>query len=153
MFNIDELRSAFTYKDGKLYWTSDRGTHKLCGVEASHICKKSGYVRIKYKNKVLIRSRVVFAIHNGFWPDEIDHINRIRHDDRIENLRNANRTLNNNNKHTLDNCVGITRDGISWRAQISINNKKVHLGNFRNIEDAKQAYKKAKMEKWKALTS
>lgn len=59
---------------------------------------KDGYLIIKIKGKQYKSHRLAWFLYHGEWPkDEIDHINRIRIDNRIVNLRNATRTINNNN--------------------------------------------------------
>ena len=56
------------------------------------VLDKDGYLRLKIKKKVFLAHRIVWFLNNGQFPDgEIDHINRIRTDNRIENLRIADR--------------------------------------------------------------
>lgn len=59
---------------------------------------KDGYLIIKIKTRQYKTHRLVYAYFNGKFPaHEIDHINRIRTDNRIENLRDATREVNTNN--------------------------------------------------------
>lgn len=75
-------------------------------------------------------------------PDQVDHINHVRNDNRIGNLRNVSPTENGRNKDLCsDNKSGV--NGVSWhkrdkrwRAHIVIARKQIHLGNFINKEDA-----------------
>jgi hypothetical protein len=92
---------------------------------------------------------------HGVWPeDQIDHINRDRADNRIENLREVTNKQNQQNRSTnSDNTSGHT--GVSWykpyskwRAQIKHNHKVIHLGYFTNIEDAIAARKAAEKLYW-----
>lgn len=56
---------------------------------------------------------VVWMLHNGRWPEQIDHINGNPSDNRIENLRESNATLNNRNqKMQHNNKSGYT--GVHW---------------------------------------
>lgn len=87
-------------------------------------------------------------MHYGDIPDgmEIDHINRIKDDNRIENLRVVTKRQNCCNLST--NTSGIPgviwcKQQKKWRARIWVNGKNKHLGLFENIEDAKVARKKA----------
>lgn len=78
----------------------------------------------------------------------LDHINRIKDDNRIINLRNVTQQQNCFNK----TCKGYTwfkRDS-KWKAQITINKKKTHLGLFNTEQEAKNAYLAAK-EKYHKL--
>ena len=56
---------------------------------------KDGYLILKIKGRQYKAHRIIFALHNGRMPEkEIDHINRIRTDNRIENLRETDRQGN-----------------------------------------------------------
>jgi hypothetical protein len=76
----------------------------------------------------------------------VDHINNIRHDNRISNLRIVSFVDNSHNKvkkaNTSSKYFGVSffkRDK-KWRVNISHNHKKYHLGSFENEEDAAKAY-------------
>jgi hypothetical protein len=73
------------------------------------------------------------------WVDELDHINRKKWDNKIENLREATRTQNSYNK---DRNVlrGATKVGNKWMAQIGINGVNTYLGLFSTKEEAAAAY-------------
>ena len=79
----------------------------------------------------------------------VDHINRVKHDNRKSNLRICTQAENSKNLSiSKNNTSGIT--GVSWYkknskwiAQIRINRKLVHLGYFENLEDAAKARKEA----------
>lgn len=77
----------------------------------------------------------------GEVPEEIDHINRIRHDNRILNLRNVSRS---------GNCQNINHKGYfwsskhkKWQAKIEIDGKQINLGLYDKEEDARSARLKA----------
>lgn len=82
------------------------------------------------------------------WNDynEIDHINRIKTDNKFYNLRWINRSGNNRNKGKTINktskYIGVYYHKSSQRyvAQIRINGKKKHLGYFENEEEAGNKY-------------
>ncbi len=71
-----------------------------CGVYLPIGHKNSrGYLVISHNKKSLKAHRVAYALHYGKWPEnELDHINRDPLDNRICNLRDANRVLNNLNR-------------------------------------------------------
>jgi hypothetical protein len=96
--------------------------------------------------------RVAWAIFNGKWPqDEVDHINGIRCDNRIKNLRDVPKNINaKNTRRRSDNTSGYI--GVSWNkyvgkwtASITILNKMKNLGLFESIEDAIAARQKAEL--------
>lgn len=88
---------------------------------------------------------------HGAWPKEqIDHINRVRTDNRISNLREVSRAENchNQGKHS-QNWTGYTgvmwhAKNCKWTAQIQVSGKKHHLGCFQTASLASAAYQAAK---------
>jgi hypothetical protein len=89
-----------------------------------------------------------WILYHGKYPDEghiIDHKNRIRADHRIDNLRQATRTQNQQNKAGY----GMYSKGVTWRnrklrpwqAKIRVNGERIHLGSFETEEEAAQAYR------------
>ena len=81
------------YEEGALYWKIAgycRPLIKPAGYKDTH-----GYVKIEHKGKRYYRSRLVYLMHKGKWPyPQCDHRNRIRDDDRIENLREVPHSIN-----------------------------------------------------------
>lgn len=60
---------------------------------------KYGYLILKIKGRQFKAHRIVWLLNNGSFPcTELDHINRNKLDNRIENLRESNRTQQNRNK-------------------------------------------------------
>jgi HNH endonuclease len=95
--------------------------------------------------------RIAFAMAYGRWPDaEIDHKNRVKLDNRLENLREATRIQNSQNqKKSVSNTTGHTgvyRTGRRWFAQIHADGKRKFLGCFANKEEAGRAYLAAKRQ-------
>jgi len=92
MSNIYEyIKEHFTYnKDG----TFNRNDRKNANGSYDHY----GYLIIKIKGKQYKAHRLVYLYFNGKFPkNEIDHINRIRSDNKIENLRDVTRQQNMDN--------------------------------------------------------
>lgn len=65
-----------------------------------------GYIRFRVslgqgdRGAMLLGHKVAWAIHHGYWPHhELDHINGIRTDNRIANLRASSRQQNMLNQH------------------------------------------------------
>lgn len=84
---------------------------------------------------------LVWLYHNGTFATEIDHINRDRDDNRIENLRECNHSQNLGNMGPrVHKYKGVTFDkkNQKWRAQLD-----GPLGRFSTIEEAALAYNKA----------
>jgi len=94
--------------------------------------------------------RLVYYAHNPDWdiwdasPDnQIDHINRKRDDNRIDNLHIVNNQQNNFNRSDVKGYYWCNTNN-KWDAQIKLNGKSIHIGYFDNEEDAHNAYLEAK---------
>ena len=130
MKHIDEYEDLI-YKDGELYlkigWMSS-----------------AGYKQCRYKGKDYQLHRLIYLYHNKSIPDGcvIDHINRDKGDNRIENLRAITRQENSWNNGAKGYFW--SKDHKKWRAKIGLDGKRIHLGLFEKEEDAREAYLKAK---------
>ena len=113
-------------------------------IERSNKPKKNGYIQIKVGGKHYLAHRLIMLAFVGESDQEIDHINRIRDDNRFENLRYCTRSENMLNMDKVDNTKGYTWYRTKWQAYIRINGKQKHLGCFDTEEDAHQAYLQAK---------
>ena len=135
----EQLAQLYYYKDGKLFRTTSRyrwKAHTRVG-----FYDKKGYRRVRIPGGSTAESRAIWCLCKGEWPDgEIDHINRIRDDNRIENLRVVDRTGNTQNTTRK----GYYKCGKKFRAVISANKKRIHLGVFETEQEAALAYSKAK---------
>ncbi len=139
----------FDQETGVFTWKND-GTR---GVKAGDIAgtkMKSGYVMLSVKGKRLLAHRIAWLFVHGEFPEgNIDHINRNKSDNRIANLRPA--TYEQNAQNRLKNIKntsgykGVTwhkRDE-RWQAAITVRKKVIHLGYYKNVEDAYKAYTEA----------
>jgi len=111
-----------------------------------------GYRYITIKRKHYLAHRLAWVMSHGSWPAiQIDHINCIKDDNRLCNLREATRSLNQQNRHRAhkNNASGLLgahwapKDRV-WVAHITVNRKIVRLGAFRSAELAHEAYLQAK---------
>ena len=151
------LRKLLRYEPetGKLFWLhrpidffkrTSRGkawNTRFAGKEALSAKTGGGYLHGYVFGKKVMAHRAIWAIVYGVWPDsEIDHINGLPDDNRLENLRDVSPSENSRNrKMQSNNSSGY--NGVSWckiyskwRSSIKINKKRQHLGYFADIKDA-----------------
>jgi hypothetical protein len=142
---------------GFFTWLVRRG-RQAAGTRAGTVNKKSGYVLICIDGHFYYGHRLAWFYAHGSWPVEFsDHENRTRYDNRLENLRPANRSQNMGNiAPNARNTSGYR--GVSWckskrrwAAYINRENRKVHLGRHSTAEDAARAYNVAAMSHFGAF--
>lgn len=108
-----------------------------------------GYVVATVDGRQYRVHHLVWFWHHGSWAVELDHINRIRSDNRLENLRLCSHAQNlGNTKPRVHKYKGVTfcKQTGKWRAQIMINYSFIHLGRFPTIEEAADSYNRAAVE-------
>ncbi len=126
---------------------------RYAGTPAYTAADDKGYLTGKLFGRTYKAHRVAWAIAKGAWPDgEIDHINGVRDDNRLVNLRGVSRQENNRNaRRRRDNTSGVCgvywhKGKQKWRAHIKVDGRKVHLGYFPEKTDAIAARQAAEIE-------
>jgi hypothetical protein len=103
-----------------------------------------GYFRVCVLGRFIQSSRVAFALHHGRWPvGQVDHINGIRDDNRIDNLRECSALQNLWNTKSRGGSAkykGVSKCRNKWRAQIRAGGVSLYLGMFATEEEAARAY-------------
>ncbi len=114
-----------------------------------------GYLQISVQSRLQLAHRLAWLYIHGSWPkDQIDHINRIRTDNRISNLREVSHKQNMQNRSKPStNTSGHTgvrwnKQRSKWQAYIMHNRKHLHLGYFSILEEAVAARKAAEKLYW-----
>jgi hypothetical protein len=95
---IETLQRLFRYEPetGNVYWIAEgKGRIKK---KAAGTVVKAGYIGIMIDGKRYYAHRIAWALHHGEHPvDQLDHINGIKIDNRIVNLREATNSQNGKN--------------------------------------------------------
>lgn len=109
-----------------------------------------GYIEICIAQKRLKAHRWAWFYVYGELPGQIDHINEIKTDNRLCNLRVVTTKQNHENrgaqKNNTSGFKGVTRFQNKWRAQIMHNRKNFYLGVYETAEQASNAYKQKAQE-------
>jgi len=145
------LKEIFDYKDGNLIRKVKTCTNVIVGDIVGTV-HNNGYLRVQISRKLYYVHRLIFMMHYGYFPKEIDHIDGNPQNNKIENLREATHSQNNKNLAIKKNntsgfsgvCFCKTRK--KWSAQIVIDGKRKTLGRFENKEEAVLCRKMAEIK-------
>ena len=139
----DVLHELFEYKEGKLYRKVTTGG-QLKGAEAGSL-HHEGYLDVKINGKQYRVHRIIYMMFYGHIPRnmQIDHINRNRMDNRIENLRVVTHCENQWNVSEKKGYHFIPKYN-KYRVRITANRKRILIGDYNTEEEAADAYKEAK---------
>jgi len=162
MVSAEELNKRFEYKDGKLYRKYIEGGWKTSntrysGKEAGSLMK-GGYRSVRWvddgEKHNQLAHRVIYAMHHDTWPLVIDHIDRDPTNNKIENLRPADKRINSINRNKPANNTSGVR-GVSWNkgtkrwhAYIKNNQLRYNLGHFDCLGQAIKARKDGERLYW-----
>lgn len=157
MTTLAELKDRFNYDPATGIFTWRNPISKKCRAgEVVGSINKNGYLRLTFNGKRFPLHRMAWLYVYGSIPNGmVDHINGIKTDNRISNLRIANKSQNAQNmrKARADNkCgyLGVFRNQNSaknpWYAQIQIDGKSRHIGCYPTPEAAHLAYIAKKRE-------
>jgi hypothetical protein len=106
-------------------------------------CNSNGYISIGVDGSRYRAHVLAWLYMEGYFPEnDIDHINRIKSDNKWKNLRHVSRSCNlRNNDIRSNNTSGLTGIRLNcnkskWIVEITINNKNIYLGRYINKVDA-----------------
>lgn len=146
-----KIDDYFLYKDGSLFWKTSTNRRIKVGDKAGTPDFK-GYLQVTLLGKIYRVHQIVFYLHFGWFPKQIDHINGNKLDNRIENLRPATCSQNLANRPKKKNCtsrfkgVYFNKSCNKWCARFFFNSKVKHIGLFEKEEDAALAYNQKALE-------
>ena len=150
MISFDEAKELLDYnpETGVITWKVQRGSRKA-GTKAGTI-NGMGYQQIFVNYKTYLAHRLAWLLHSKEWPpEEIDHINGDRSDNRYMNLRLVNKQENHRNerknRRNKSGVMGVnSQPGPNpWYVQIRCNGRNKHVGVFADWFDAVCARKAA----------
>jgi hypothetical protein len=146
-----EVQELFDYRNGYLFWRTS-GSGRMSTLIPAGGKNQDGYRRIVVFGREWLEHQLVWLYVYGEVKTHLDHINRVRDDNRIENLRVAtgsqnqgNRKLNKNNRSGYRGVIFLPSRN-KYCATIRIGKSKLFLGHFNNIQDAREIYDKTARE-------
>lgn len=147
------LNELFRYEPETVFlsWKVSKASAARIGGKVGCI-NENGYLRVTIDYVSYTVHRIIYKMTHGVDPIHIDHINGVRDDNRIENLRSVTVSENSRNqKKSKANTSGHTgvyrcRRSNKWYTQITINFKTKTLGYFHDKQDAIKARKQAEIK-------
>lgn len=113
---------------------------------------KKGYLVIQLDGKLYLAHRLAWFYSTGEWPNQIDHSNGVKTDNRPTNLKNVTASQNSKNLKLSKNNTSGTK-GVSWHkkaqkwiATLRVRGEYKYLGLFESFEEAKRVYQMAAKE-------
>ena len=142
--DYDPETGVFTYRI--------RVSQMLPGQSAGRVNKTCGYIEISVKSRKYQAHRLAILYVTGTWPTgDVDHINGIRTDNRLSNLRVVSRSVNCQNRRQANKTKTTDLLGAYWdkkmrrfTSYIYVNGKSKYLGSYETEQAAHQAYLTAK---------
>ena len=137
--DIETINTLLEYKNGGLYWKVARGGMSKRGTRAGTKSTR-GYRLVSIAGKRYKEHRVIFFMHHGYLPVEIDHIDGDTSNNSIENLRAASRSQNCTNRRVFKTSRSGTK-GVTWNTKehrwwvrVQIDGKRRFFGAFEDVE-------------------
>jgi hypothetical protein len=152
----EQLKEIFDYDEnaGVLIWkarSDDAAWSGHYAGKAAGSLGTRGYIAVRLGARAYYAHRIIWAWTHSAWPvDQIDHVNRVRTDNRIINLRHVTHTENTWNRSVnANNTSGLTGASFhkrtkKWTARIGVDGGRKHLGYFASAQEASAAYLAAK---------
>lgn len=142
---------AYNPETGVFTWKVTRGKAKSGSIAQTK--GPHGYLTARVSQKSYLLHRLAWLYMYGCFPEgEIDHINGVRHDNRIANLRCVTRDEQMQNiavkRTSTTGVLGVSPHKISgkYRARIWVDGQRRNLGLFETVEEASAAYLSVKAE-------
>ena len=139
-----EVVSNFLYKEGFLVKKEDKQVCKSVSIP--------GYVVVRVNYSLYLVHRIIYLMHNPDFDQSlcIDHIYGNPRNNKIENLRAVTHKQNLRNQKrrntNTSGVMGVYKHGERWRVRIKVDGVFMHLGLFKNFNEAVKVRKQAEVD-------
>ena len=157
MLTFEKAKELFTYdrETGIIKWRKRFNPKQRADLVAG--CTRfndDGYTQIGINGKLYPAHRIAMLLAYGFYGDglEVDHINHIRDDNRLANIRFVTKSGNRRNQsRSSKNTSGVAgvyyyKAKRKYVAQIKVDGVNIYLGIFVTLEEATEARKAAEIK-------
>ena len=126
----EEAHRLFEYRDGHLYYKPkimSRGRPSVLAGRQVGTENGNGYTKVRYNKRSYYLHQLIFLLHHGYIPSNIDHIDGNGMNNRIENLREATVSQNMyNTRIRVNNTSGFkgvhfNKQKQKWQAKLWLN--------------------------------
>ena len=130
----EEAHRLFEYRDGELFWkpkTMSRGRPSVLAGRKVGCPNGSGYIKMVYNKRKYYLHQLIFLMHHGYIPLNIDHIDGVGVNNRIENLRPASVSENmcNTKINTINTSgfkgVHFNKQKKKWQAKLCVHKQQI----------------------------
>ena len=135
------VRELFDYdpETGLLMWKVNRRRVKVGDVIKT--VNSAGYTTLEIESKSYLAHRIIWLWNYGYFPEnDVDHINRVRLDNRICNLREVSRSCNLRNScvstRNRSGVKGVSVNKHGCHASIMIGGKQIHIKTVHDFTEA-----------------
>lgn len=143
--DLEKLRDFFGYDPGTGEFCRKLTTGRMTAGTKVGSANHTRYHAVVFCGKRIYLHILAWALHHGEWPAGIiDHIDGDPSNNRMDNLRLATKAQNGWNRSApRSNKTGVKGVCMSrgrYRAEISCNGKAFYIGEFRTLDEARDAY-------------
>lgn len=136
---FDIANEYFIYENGKLFWKKKCARNVVAGRRVGCLDTAVGYRSIHFRKRNYREHHIIYLLCTGIFPKSLDHINGIRDDNRIENLRELSQEFNSKNrglnKNSTTGHTGVYKNiRGDWYVQVRINGKSKTIGTYSDFE-------------------
>ena len=152
MITQSELKEVLSYDEatGQFVWMKPNSRSVKVGDIAGCI-NKTGYVRLCVRDRRYLAHRLAWLYVHGEFPNvQIDHVNGVKSDNRIANLRLATAKQNAENRKLMNtNTTGHrgvywVKKVSKWKVEVMHNSITYYLGMFDSLNQAIEAAKRGR---------